>query len=116
LRCTATFTSWISVRGTLTEAAYAEVKERGAVGSTVLARVVALTAAAGPNCLSRLVSRHARLGPCNIDGELDRLRFGSKAHVSLHGYAASLLRGGNPVITVSKQKALVLPFKERHWR
>jgi len=30
---------------------------------------------------------------------MDRLRFGSKAHVSLHGYAASLLRGGNPVLT-----------------
>jgi len=30
---------------------------------------------------------------------MHRLRFGSNAHVSLHGYAASLLRGGNPVLT-----------------
>ena len=90
--------------------------ERGAVRSNVLAGIVALTAAVAPNSFSCLVSRHAPLGPRNIDRELDRLRCGSDTYVSLYGCAASVLRGGDPVITISKQKGVVLKFKDRHRR
>jgi hypothetical protein len=86
------------------------------VVSTVLARIVALTAAVAPNSLSCLVSRHAPLGSRDIDGELDRLLFGSDAYNSSYDGAASLLRGGNPVITISKQKGVVLKFKDGHRR
>ena len=69
--------------------------------------IVALTAAVAPHSLSCLVSRHAPLGPRDIDGGLDRLRFGSDAYISLYDGATNLLRGGNPVITISKQKGVV---------
>jgi hypothetical protein len=90
--------------------------ERSAVRSNVLAGIVALTAAVAPNSISCLISRHAPLGPRDIDGELDRLRCGPDTYVSLYGCAASVLRGGDPVITISKQKGVVLKFKDRHRR
>jgi len=84
--------------------------------------IVALTAAVAPHSLSCLVSRHAPLGPRDIDGGLDRLRFGSDAYISLYDGATNLLRGGNPVITISKQKGVVrlppnrggIDYKESH--
>jgi hypothetical protein len=90
------------------------VNERCAVRSNVLAGRVALTAGVAPNTLSCPISRHAPLGPRDIDGELDRLRFGSDAYITLYDGAASLLRGGNPVIT--KQKGVVLKSKDGHRR
>ncbi len=49
----------------------------------------ARVAAVAPNSLSCLVSRHAPLGPRDIDGELDRLRFGSDAYISLYESSTS---------------------------
>jgi hypothetical protein len=81
------------------------------VRSTVLPSIIALATAVVPNSIPGLVSRHAPLGTCDIDGELYGLLFGTDAHVDLHSRATSELRGGNSVITISKEESLVASSK-----
>ena len=74
--------------------------------------IVALTAPRAPKWpLVRGQPTRPHSAPATSMGELGRLRFGSAAHISLHDGAASQLRGRDPVITVSRQKGVVLQLK-----
>jgi hypothetical protein len=61
-----------------------------------------LSPAVAPNSLSCLLSRHARLNLCDIDGELKCRCFRADSYLGSYGRAASLLRRGDPVISVHK--------------
>jgi hypothetical protein len=74
----------------------------GAVESVALALVLVLPPAVAPNSISCLLSQHTRLGLCDIDGEPECLCFRADSHRGSEGRAASLLRGGDPTITIHK--------------
>ena len=63
---------------------------------------LSLPPAVATNSLSCLLSRHAGLDLCDIDGELECLCFRADSYLGSYGRAASLLRGDDPVIAVHK--------------
>jgi hypothetical protein len=72
----------------------------GAVESVALVLVFIRPPAVAPNGISCLISRHTHLGLRDIDSELQCLCFRAESHFGSDGCAASLLRGGEPVIAV----------------
>jgi hypothetical protein len=88
----------------------------GAVESVALAALLILSSAVAPNSISCLVSRDTHLGLREIDGELQCLCFGADTYLGSDGRPASLLRGGEPVIAVHKEKRLVLEREDSHRR
>jgi hypothetical protein len=75
---------------------------RRALESVALALVLVLPPAVAPNGISCLISRHTRLGLCDIDSEPQCLCSRAGSHFGSDGCAAQLLRGGEPVIAVHK--------------
>jgi len=83
------------VRGRVIETAIV-----GAFESVALELVLVLPPAVAPNSISCLLTKHRRLGLCDVDGDRSASAFVPDSHAARKGCVASLLRGGDPITTI----------------